>query len=102
MSCLHYCKIQSFALVSPEVGEEMVFESSSHLASLKDSGRLDLHSVSNVVQSDLFSLVFERARGLKNHPDGGACEGLWLLALSNLQTRQVVRRDLAGIDDVRR
>ena len=91
----------SFALVDPEVGEEVLFEAGCQLAGLKDRGRLNLNCVSYVFQCDLL-VCLEGARGLQDHVDGCTCECLRFFPLCDLQTRQVVRGDLACIDDVGR
>lgn len=77
----------------------MLFEAGCQLAGLEDSSRFDLHSGCNVFKRDLF-VRFKGARCLQDHVDGGTGEGLRLLALSNLQTRQIVRGDLACIHDI--
>ena len=78
----------------------MLLEAGGQLTCLNNGGWLDLHCVSDVFQRDLLG-SFDGAGSLQDHVDCSSGKRLWFLALSYLQTRQIVGGDLAGIDDVR-
>jgi len=77
------------------------FVTGCELASFKDGCRFYLNCLSDVLKRDLF-LCLEDLGCLQHHVDSCPCQCLWLLALCDLQTRQIIRSNFARIHDVRR